>query len=179
MTKKSNRSNMPSKMSIIKYWLNNHENHPEAKPWMDRVGEYFIERTCPDEIDTCFACDFIHGTTERAHIRALCNGGSNSPDNLHLLCPQCHKDSEFIEGNAYWDWIADRRWWNLGARNMVIKGTLTQTEAALILMYFDGGEQTKRMLEPRIAKISADVETRILESKAFEERNKKLRERGE
>ena len=176
MTKKSKRSNMPSKMSIIKYWLHNHENHPEAKPWMDRVGEYFVERTCPDEIDICFACDFINGTTERAHIRALCNGGSNSPDNLHLLCSQCHKASEFIEGGAYWEWIADRRWWHLGAHNMVGRGTLTQTEAAMVLMYFGGDEETRQLMQPRIEKISDNVDSRISELKSIEIRNKKHRE---
>jgi len=157
MTKKSKRSNMPSKMSIINYWLNNHEKHPEAKPWMDRVGEYFIERTCPDEVDTCFACDFILGTTERAHIKALCNGGSNSPDNLHLLCPQCHKDSEFIEGQAYWNWIADRRWWHLSIKNMVARGYLTDKEASLAILNFDGDEDVRLMLASKVDKLAESL----------------------
>jgi 5-methylcytosine-specific restriction endonuclease McrA len=24
------------------------------------------------------------------HIKELCNGGTNKPENLHALCPHCH-----------------------------------------------------------------------------------------
>lgn len=147
---KTNNRRMPSKATIINYWLNNHESHPEAKPWMDRVGEYFIERTHKDEVDTCFACDFINGPAERAHIKARCDGGSDEPDNLHLLCPQCHKDSEFMEGQAYWRWIADRRWWHLGIKNMVARGHITDKEASLALLYYDRSADVRLMLASKM-----------------------------
>lgn len=72
----------------------------------------------------CFAClaDYGEMKLERAHIHALCTGGSNEISNLHLLCSVCHKDSEFLGGSSggyeklyvdktqelYWKWFFDR-----------------------------------------------------------------------
>lgn len=62
--------------------------------------------------DWCFACGHCPGDdvewTERAHITARADGGSNDVDNLHLLCPTCHKASESLAGGAYWEWFAER-----------------------------------------------------------------------
>ena len=174
---KTNKRRMPSKMTIIRYWLNHHDKHPEAKRWMDRVGEYFVERTHKDEHDICFACDFINETTEKAHIKARCNGGNDEPDNLHLLCPQCHKASEFMEGQAYWNWIADRRWWHLGIRNMVIKGYLTEKEASLVLLYYDGDADMRRMLADRIGELPESVTRNIESVRAVQRTNRAYHER--
>jgi len=57
----------------------------------------------------CFACGFDSiNTLQRAHINAKCNGGSDDVENLHMLCYTCHKDSEFVEGEAYWAWFKER-----------------------------------------------------------------------
>jgi hypothetical protein len=45
---------------------------------------------------------------ERAHILARAAGGDDTPENLHILCGVCHKDSEYLEGSAYMDWLMDR-----------------------------------------------------------------------
>src|SRR4051812_21336301 len=44
----------------------------------------------------CFAC----GTNW--------HGGADAPDNLHMLCHACYKDSEVLEGPAYWAWSWER-----------------------------------------------------------------------
>jgi len=157
---KPNHKNMPSRMRIIKYWLNKHEKHPEAKRWMDRVGEYFVERTCQDGIDICFACDFINGEVHRAHIKALSQGGDNHCSNLHILCRQCHKDSEFIEGDAYWDWIADRNIQHVYINACVLTGYFTNKEAAILLAYLDGDKDVRIALTAKYLEVCGKVKAR-------------------
>ena len=48
----------------------------------------------PKDTDTCWGCGFLG--TQRAHIRAVCNGGDESLDNLVLLCVSCHNIQETI-----------------------------------------------------------------------------------
>jgi hypothetical protein len=59
--------------------------------------------------DVCFACGIDWGEpAERAHIVPRCEGGSDGPGNLHMLCCLCHKDSEFKSGPVYWQWFWER-----------------------------------------------------------------------
>ncbi|MBO9540449.1 HNH endonuclease [bacterium] len=87
---------MPSKDKIRQYW------------WKCLVElEKFI---CEDEVfedDYCFACGF-EAVTERSHILARCEGGSDEASNLHLLCSHCHKASELLSGERYWHWFEKR-----------------------------------------------------------------------
>lgn len=60
---------------------------------------------------TCWACKLgfpWHITFYRAHILPLCEGGTNDYTNLHLLCDECHKQSEYLSGKPYWSWFYDR-----------------------------------------------------------------------
>ena len=61
----------------------------------------------PPEDKYCFACGMIDETRtlERAHIVARCNGGSDTAENLHLLCHTCHRASEYREGPEYFKWL--------------------------------------------------------------------------
>ena len=66
--------------------------------------ERFLKAGLNIEEKACFACG--KGTNlDRAHIKPKINGGSDLVNNLHLLCPGCHNDSEFIWGGSYWRWI--------------------------------------------------------------------------
>jgi len=56
-------------------------------------------------VSLCYACGYYWPDCERAHIVARCNGGSDSVENLHMLCKTCHRASEPYEGDAYWEWI--------------------------------------------------------------------------
>jgi hypothetical protein len=60
------------------------------------------------EPDVCFACGMEASGFERCHIFPRVKGGPESADNLHMLCKVCHKDSEYLEGEAYWRWFWER-----------------------------------------------------------------------
>jgi HNH endonuclease len=55
----------------------------------------------------CFACG-IRGGTQRAHIEPRQKGGTDTADNLHLLCPKCHLESEFFRSDLYWHWFKNK-----------------------------------------------------------------------
>ena len=94
--RKQNRK-MPTTKAIRKHWAD----------WLvdqgkfDSVGEVL-------EDNYCFACGLKHTKMERCHIVARNNGGSDSVDNLHVLCSTCHKDSERMEGEVYMLWFGER-----------------------------------------------------------------------
>ena len=93
---------MPTALQIRKYWATR----------FDEFGDEFLDKyDFMDEVKSCMACGCIWGNREkpeRAHIIARAKGGLDSVDNLHLLCWVCHKDSEYIEGAEYWDWLRER-----------------------------------------------------------------------
>ena len=55
----------------------------------------------------CFACGRI-ADLERAHILSRNQGGNNSIVNIHLLCRNCHKESEFLEQKEYWIFLVKK-----------------------------------------------------------------------
>ena len=62
------------------------------------------------EVDSqriCFAC-LREGSVQRCHIQPLAEGGSNKSENLHLLCPNCHSESEGYSGRFYWIWFENK-----------------------------------------------------------------------
>jgi 5-methylcytosine-specific restriction endonuclease McrA len=87
---------MPSERTIREHWA-------EAV-WRQKG---FDSRNEFMEMGVCFACGFS-GEVHRAHIVPRIKGGSDSPDNLHMLCPFCHKDSEVMEGEEYMAWFFQR-----------------------------------------------------------------------
>lgn len=60
------------------------------------------------EADYCFACGCGDDSTERAHILARANGGGDGVENIHLLCPVCHQDSESLDAVRYNEWLLGR-----------------------------------------------------------------------
>lgn len=88
---------MPKKDDIKKFW--------EQK--MISIGKFF----CPDDYnaqDACFACGMAGEETERCHIFPKCKGGADTVENLHLLCPECHKQSEMLYEDEYWEWLVEQ-----------------------------------------------------------------------
>jgi hypothetical protein len=88
---------MPSKVAVRKYWS-------------ERFSEFGANFDSPEELledDCCFACGRYY-KTERCHITAKAEGGSDESSNIHLLCSLCHIASEDMNGNEYWKWIAAR-----------------------------------------------------------------------
>lgn len=80
--------------------------------WQDRLvglGKFLCKEDF-HEHDACFACGISYGDpTERAHILARCDGGTDAVENLHLLCHACHKQSEFMSGDQYWSWLKEQK----------------------------------------------------------------------
>lgn len=72
---------MPSRKRVFNYWQM--KNHCLTTKFIDQ-----------DE-NTCFACGRTSGI-ERAHLVAKVNKGSDTVDNLHLLCKSCHFKLEGI-----------------------------------------------------------------------------------
>lgn len=103
MPKKQDRR-MPTKMAIRAHWAPILSAKPNDK--FDSVEECM-------EADYCFGCGMLDfegsSWTERCHISARCDGGSDTVDNLHLLCPTCHKMSEYLSGDAYWKWLRSEK----------------------------------------------------------------------
>lgn len=88
------RKNTPKASVIYTYWAD--QGLPLAR------GNHHIDL----EEGTCFACGIFH-TLQRAHIVPVTEGGSNTVDNIHLLCKGCHALSE---GNKkYWTWLTYMR----------------------------------------------------------------------
>jgi hypothetical protein len=92
------RGNLPTELTIRRHWCDQLWN----EKGFDSRAE-FMER------GNCFACGMNPGgSLERAHIHARTNGGSDTADNLHMLCRTCHRDSEYLEGDDYWRWFWER-----------------------------------------------------------------------
>ena len=92
---------MPSRKEILEYWEKNDPNLlfknldwdiQNDNVYDDRVN-YLNQKNWDGAI--CFACGFEYGV-ERAHLIPVCDGGSDDPSNIHLLCESCHKKTEGI-----------------------------------------------------------------------------------
>jgi hypothetical protein len=84
----------------------------------------------------CFACGYPSGT-QRCHIIPKCNGGADDIFNIHLLCRECHLESEFIETqNAYFEWLISKNAFNSGSFLKM------QNKALLYLKFYKNGERS-------------------------------------
>lgn len=103
-----NRYGMPTKKQLVSYYSGDRvqfggEYHSDGEAWMEENGvENYL--FISDTGATCMACGFYRGI-QRCHILPLCEGGDNSLKNIHLLCRNCHSESEFLSGEAYWKWM--------------------------------------------------------------------------
>lgn len=96
----SKKISLPTKRQIKNYWKDR---------IVDMKKNAFDSIEQLDSADYCFSCGIItNNHTERAHILARCNGGEDTVDNLHLLCSICHKESEILDGEDYFEWFKKR-----------------------------------------------------------------------
>jgi hypothetical protein len=85
-------------------------------PSRNAIAAFWSDKFKNIESDNCFACHW-GGQLERCHITARHDGGSDGVDNLHVLCPECHRASECIDGKEYFKWLdyvrekVSRNWW--------------------------------------------------------------------
>ena len=108
MDNNSNRGEMPKKIEILQHWAEILIKD-YGKFWLDVLWDNFDGMKQNDKIimqtSYCFACGCNVGT-ERSHIIPVCDGGGHNVQNIHLLCKECHIESEyFSNSNIYWDWF--------------------------------------------------------------------------
>lgn len=106
---------MPTRSAIMAYWSKQlmRDDADPVRPYKLAVGAktgWDSPLEFRESLDVCWACGMDWGDgdaahTERAHITARCNGGADAVENLHLLCPMCHRASESVEGDMYWEWL--------------------------------------------------------------------------
>jgi len=93
---------MPSEKRIYEYW-----SRHEGKELFDSYGIWI------GDSGTCFACGWFK-KVQRAHIVAVTSkkskeiGSDNSENNIHLLCPNCHIESENLNEKYYWIWLKNK-----------------------------------------------------------------------
>jgi hypothetical protein len=104
---------MPTKYKVLRAW----------KSWLKENKPIVI----PPEYDGyfCFACG-KRGEVERAHIKARSEGGSDREENIHLLCPACHGESEYMKDKLYWHWIIWKPLWDDTVGAMISKFLIDQ-----------------------------------------------------
>ena len=114
---------MPTVQAVLSYW----------GPELERLGKADQEEladalTANPQVGICFACGWLR-PLHRAHITARCNGGSDAPSNIHLLCRRCHATSEGLAGGSYWQWFNAQNQWS----ELVALGIAARPELALVL----------------------------------------------
>ena len=160
---------MPSKKVILRYW-----NWEAVDAYVDYKGELQrvtrldeLEKIYPlvvmtglwnkyndknfdanslYEIELCFACGLFL-QTQRAHILSVAEGGTDSVDNIHLLCKNCHGESEMISGEKYRNWferksadLAFNYWWK--EREPILHAIVSQMKKIKPLKKWTAAELT-------------------------------------
>ncbi len=96
------KSPLPSERSIRAYWASVFTAEELWRKSFDSPNEFMEEWIC-------FACGHCDFKPERAHIIPRSKYGLNTVENLHMLCPLCHEDSEGLSTlDRYWKWFWDR-----------------------------------------------------------------------
>jgi hypothetical protein len=52
--------------------------------------------------DRCWICMTFTKHLQKCHLQALSKGGDDHLDNLVLLCPTCHRETEGMSNNDFW-----------------------------------------------------------------------------
>jgi len=115
--------------------------------------------------DMCWRCGVISCHLERAHILPVCEGGDNDESNLHLLCKMCHKQTEFLWGEPYWQAL------KIEPHDMTshaIKSLHTVAPAAAAHLWSE--QSTTRVDEAKARKIEQRIMDAMAELKAFDQR---------
>lgn len=104
------RKGMPTVKQLVSRHYDWLETHFEGwfDDWQIKDSNYNMSKLYAE---TCWACKLgfpVHVSFHRAHILPICEGGSNDHTNIHLLCSECHYDSEYLNGDSYWSWFYNR-----------------------------------------------------------------------
>ncbi|MCM3711484.1 HNH endonuclease [Sporosarcina luteola] len=73
--------------------------------WFSIVDESDLSVDASEAQERCWRCG-CEARLERCHIVPKSLGGTNSPENLVLLCKRCHNENPNItDPEIMWDWI--------------------------------------------------------------------------
>lgn len=135
------RNSMPRKKQICEYW----DGHPDL---------IVLE-------DACWRCGVISRYLERAHILPRHKGGTDDESNLHLLCKMCHKQTEWLWGEPYWQALRTEPYDLVGQAFKLLR---TVAPAASAHLWSETGEldeqgkEKMREMEQRIIDAMAELE---------------------
>jgi len=115
MTKRQNdsRKDMPKADEIRQFWaykLLALNKVIDVENVLDPITEtHFSSSGKKETLHTwqCFCCGRA-GALDRAHIKAMSIGGTNTAENLHMLCRSCHVESEPYQDESYWRWFLSK-----------------------------------------------------------------------
>jgi len=116
--KMSAKRNMPNKIEVLKYWV---DRLVGQKYWLDAFYDAETMYEKKQVTNICFACGGFFGT-QRCHIIPKYISGDDTANNLHLLCPECHLESESLfDKESYFSWFSSKNPTNSGSyRRMFI-----------------------------------------------------------
>jgi hypothetical protein len=126
------RHKMPTERAIRAYWAEKFTADELARKGFFSTAEFM-------KIGSCMACGW-ETYLQRCHILARCYGGSDDASNLHMLCMECHYDSETIDGDVYWRWFWGRTHQLKCVITALRLGLFTPRECAQALLYLYPGE---------------------------------------
>jgi hypothetical protein len=97
LQQKKRRNALPSRQAITEHWLGR----------LDDLGVFDCSQ---DELPDgcCWACG-RPGAVQRCHIKSHQHGGADTVDNLAILCPGCHAQSEDLPASSFFTWIREMR----------------------------------------------------------------------
>ena len=101
----NSRRDMPKTSIIYDYWAVGLGKKILADKGIEIPEQFRLsdDGAKRERVLACFACG-DHGV-QRCHIFPLTKGGTNTVENLHLLCASCHVESEALVGDLYWRWL--------------------------------------------------------------------------
>lgn len=77
---------------------------------LHRFFESHPDTACPDFFKNLYALKTVRHHLNRCHIHPNALGGPDSPDNLFLMCEECHMLSpDTTNRAAFFRWVYDRR----------------------------------------------------------------------
>jgi hypothetical protein len=108
---------MPNNYQIFDYWKDkNIDNQPILIDWGEPSCWACNKQILVETQELLDNGDFeeiwnrTSGHLQRCHIIPKGLGGSNEPENLFLLCPDCHKESpDTTNPKLFFDWIRMKR----------------------------------------------------------------------
>tara|TARA_R100000773_G_C4183215_1_gene92050 strand:+ start:159 stop:704 length:546 start_codon:yes stop_codon:yes gene_type:complete len=105
-----------SKLSILKWWLSK-----DGQEYIDKLSTTYnldfdkLKSLNKTKHSFCWACfredskTWNQSKLERCHILPDCDGGKPTPNNLVLLCKDCHKESPTLSDIFYfWEWFVNQ-----------------------------------------------------------------------